>query len=312
MTRLKSSETMPTVETAIPDYTEFGIAPELARFVTPEKLAENRKNFEEFDVELNAEDRRQLEIIGEVLLEIPLTHGSYNNLDSVVPHVDRPKESFSHTGSLDVSVGLHRYAFFHWGVPDWWAYGPKIHLFNANLLLDPQTIVSSYDIGLGGISDAGAYDDLEEAEQQYINRYFDHLLSGIDWLELQARSVLLDYKKAKKKHLNAGGTMEDFRYRFVIYSPIDFGEIKHLGTVKKSDYPVDSNYFPSETSKSEWFNHYKQLYERGLAYENIEQDIKSAKRGRPIVNPIPEQFNVDYDEVGKFWPRMLEKRKNRQ
>ncbi len=281
-----------------PGENSHGIAPELLAYLDPEKLAENRGNFEEFGVKLSPEGERRLQIIEEVLLQLPLNHGSRHEIDSLVPARDLPSDHSTHTYILDQSLGLDRYTFLHWGVPEWSIYGRNIFLFDARILLDPKTIVTTYDIGQGGLADESAFEDLDPETRERLQGYFDHALSGSDWLELQARRILIDYREAKKRHLDSGKTMEDFHYHYVIDSPAALGEVKHLGR-------LDGDSIIGRTSKSQWKDYYKDLYSLGLAYNNVEW----ARKDRLSVDPTPEDCGVDYEKSGRFWIEKLELRK---
>lgn len=272
-----------------------GLAPELLPYVNADKLHANRENYPELMIALSPENVRRLGVIQEVLLRIPLNHGSQEQLTVLTPAHLLDQDVQTHTYALDKSLGLDRYVFFLWGVPEWGMYGGEITLFSAAILLDPATIVTPYDIGIGGYADKGAYESLDPALRQQIQQeYFDKLLTGSDWLELIARRLLIDYTKAKRAHRNNGGDLDSFRYHYLIHAPAEWGEIKHLGE-------IGSDQITGYTSKATWQQYYAQLYAHGVAYQNVDY----AAKGWSSTDPTPLECGIDTEQTGRFWVQNL-------
>ncbi len=261
---------------------------ELAAHVTPTKIAENFSNYPEMQQILSPEQQRRVGLIKGTLSQIPLIHGTGHDLDGldILPIGDLPEGHRGRTHGLDRSLGLHKYTFFNWGLPEKTS-GSTIMLVNPEILNSPNTLVTGFDIGEIRMVDDTPYDDVkDDVKESYQREYFDKVVTGTQWVEIVARRVLADVEAGKPF--------------YSLWSKGALGEIKHLGK-------VDKGAILGKITADDFKSYYKFLYEHGFSFSNIEHYRELEKRTGVWqgVDPTPEECGIDYDDAAKYWQRLF-------
>ena len=264
------------------------IPPELSTHVSPARIAENFSKYPEMQQPLSPEQQRRVDLIKGTLFQIPLIHGTPHDLDGVdlLPISELPDGHRGHTHGLDRSLGLHKYTFFNWGLPEKTS-GRNIMLVNPAILNNPNTLVTGFDIGEIRMVNDTPYDEVDdEVKEAYQTRYFDKMVTGTQWVEIVARRVLADVEEGKPF--------------YSLWSKGALGEIKHLGKVDKSAVMGKITY-------DDFKSYYKFLYEHGFSFSNIEHDREWTKKlgYKTSVDPTAEECGIDYDEAAKYWERLF-------
>lgn len=132
------------------------VSPELEQFIDSDKITANKANYREFDWSPDRHEQEALERIRNMFLDIDLSHATASiperlQRDGILPIdqlVDKGRYDWrSQTHTLDESLGLHRYAFFHWGAFHPTQNGRYIFPVDTReVLLSPNTIVTPRDI----------------------------------------------------------------------------------------------------------------------------------------------------------------------
>lgn len=266
------------------------LAPELGRYVSAVDLKQNAKRYPELQRELTPDQERKVGQIKKQLLQLPLIHGTrepFAPQTDILPISELPSEHRGHTYGLDKSLGLDKYTFFHWGLPEKSIYGANFLLVSPSLLTRPNTVVTPRDIGTIAYVDDTSFEQLpDEKKKQYQKGYLDQMVTGQQWLEIIARRVLESYE--------LGNSF------YNLYSTSFLGEIKHLGK-------VEHQLIERQISYKQFNEYYKYLYEHGFSFENMEQARKLYQRtGKKYgIDSLPEECGVDYDKASKYWEQLL-------
>lgn len=268
---------------------KINLPPELQKYVSVKKLEQNFSLYPEMQLELSGEQKRKVKIIKNTLLQLPLVHATKKPFEKgvpIVPTIDLPEGARSHTFGLDKSLGLDKYTFFHWGVPARSDHGTHFLLVNPSLLQSPNTIVTPCDIGDIALVGNDPFDKVEkDKKERYQKEYLDKMVSGENWVEINARKVL--------KSIEGGNP-------FYGLNRNTLGEVKHLG-------PVSADLITTQISFEDLQYHYKFLYEHGFSIPNIEQERRLYLRLgiRNGADPLPEECGIDYEEAAEFWDKSL-------
>ena len=247
----------------------------------------NRSRYPEFS---RAYNEGQLAYVRSILQSLPLFHSSGSSLETIEPSSSMLNEGNRNRNScaLDISLGLHHYVFFNWGMPDWSQYGQHVYAVDSRVLFLPQTVSTPWDISaIAGLTDIELpYSQLSSKAQQRIqHEYYGMMLTGADWFELIARRVIDSVHAGKNLCvLHNGG--------------VGMGEIKFPGIVGsewiKNDYSgrkqLEQVYYPS-------------LYALGFAYEGSEfarREMVELGRTR-MTDPTPEELGIDYVQAASVW-----------
>ncbi len=263
---------------------------ELLRHVSPEKLEENAAQYPELQRGLSEKQQKQVEVIKGVLLKLPLIHATREPFDvenNILPNSDLPDQSAGNTYGLDRSLGLDKYTFFHWGLPEKSRYGKNFLLLSSELLFSPNTIVTPRDIGTIAYVDNTPFDELEtDTQKAYQEGFFDQMVTGRKWFEIIARRVLASYEAGNKL--------------FALTHSAALGEIKHLGQ-------VDHSLIERQITSGDFNEYYKFMYETGFAFTNMEDKRGIFLRtGKNMgVDPLPEECGIDYEQAAKHWETIL-------
>ena len=176
-------------------------------------------------------DPEDIERVKAELLKVPLFHATPNPFDGDI-QPNTGLDSSSNTYTLDRSLGLDECTFAYWGPYSTGRYGNSGYLIDPALLLEERTFVTPRDIlalvsqvspldvdQLGSIAHKGSYESLEEGDFESVTgEYIKKVVSGRDWLDITARTVL------------NGGTEKLWTEHGI---KLD-GEIKVLGAIPRS------------------------------------------------------------------------------
>jgi hypothetical protein len=244
---------------------DANLAPELAEALIARKLANNRDHSVSRDTLHFPELLEKVRLIKKHLLQVPLVHVTPDGFDR-----DRGLQSRSechgsggNTTGFDQSLGLHRYVFLRWGVPDvalagMPRYGTTIVLVDPIILQDHGTIATPRDIGEVAHIDDTAYHDLDSGDRMAFDRgALDAVVTGKDWIGIVALKALEAYLEGWP----------------CFPSPLDathLGEIKHFG-------PVPSTLIRDVIPASRLPEHYGALAAHGFFTEGYGDD-KQARR----------------------------------
>ncbi|HYK08474.1 MAG TPA: hypothetical protein VEW42_03180 [Candidatus Eisenbacteria bacterium] len=256
--------------------------------ITLEKLAQNTAEYPELVRELTQEEQRQVSLIRDTLLkDVPLVHATRNRVDFQHPLIPaRENDSGTKDQALDRELGLDEYVFAHWGFPSEKYYGGNFLLLDAQLLLDPYTVVTPKDISyaVSGLLLDERFSQLpREVRERVRQDYLNKMLTGERWLELMARKILFGYQEAAGKP-----------YLFRADEVSSMGEIKFHGPL-----PTDNMLRVVAEWDGSLAEHYQSLYQHGFAYGPLE----TGDDGR-----TPQGIGVDYEQAARFWEKRLEPR----
>ena len=265
------------------------LATELTPFVTPNTLHTNFLNYPEIQLHLSGEQLRKVGAIKNTLLQIPLIHSTINDFpeNDLLPSNELPPDSHSNTKNIDKSLGLNKYVFFNWALPEDSGLGNKYLLINPSLLQSPNTIVTPVDLVTIGPTKNMTYQELpDDMKKDFEIEYFKKMVSGRHWLEIIARRILTSIEGGEPFYM-----LKDRHF---------LGEIKHLGKVDKNfiEQIITVNHFP---------NHYKFLYDHGFSIDDLEyeKDIAERTGKRPGAYLLPEECGIDYDLAKRYWSELL-------
>lgn len=250
-----------------------------------EKLAVNRLHYPEFR---RVYHPKELDYAKRQLLNLPLFHSNTTDNPHISPSVHLPPEHrHKNTEPLDISLGLDRFVFLTWGIPNWSKYGSYMHAINPEILLSRSTVITPSDIlPIAEYDLEFPYEKLSKRIQKRINtEYFGKMLSGADWLELMSRKVV--------DKIRSGAPL------FVISdSGVGMGEIKHEGQLGPSHH---NTIYCGRQNLEE--NYYPQMYRLGFGHEGVEtvrQDMVLRRR-RTLTDPLPEELGIDYNSCIRVW-----------
>lgn len=272
------------------------LAPELNSFVTPLRINQNFVAYPEIQAPVTPEQLRKIEIIKDTLLQLPLIHHTTHRFSGgdLLPLYELPAGHHNNTLNVDRSLGLDKYVFLNWGLPEKSsALGSQVHLVDPKVLKSPNTIVTPDDLLALGYTKDKTFQELpDDMRKDYEENYFGKMVSGRHWLEIIARRVLVSIEK---------------RHPFFVLKNKSYvnrtalGEIKHFGK-------VDKNFIQQTISTRNLGSYYKFLYEHGFAVSDLEFErknfISSGKRSGLSV--LPEECGVDYEAASKYWTQVLE------
>lgn len=246
---------------------------ELSKHVSVQKLQENRRNFPELGQVISREDEKRLELIQRRLRALPLVHCSRNaKLGELESTSQQPDIKTGNTHQFDKSLGLDEYVFLHWGLGDWSQYGQHLYCYSSELLFQPTTIVSPFDvlnIAIG--EDSLSYEEISTETKARVEReYFDQVLSGSDWFHLVTLRVLNQLKKG---------------YKMIPISSKTFGEIKILQRVTS---PVLAEYHGRHDIESRFYG--EQMYPNGFIFKNIYDNLRLGHTSQVDPEPTPDQL----------------------
>ncbi|MCC7289537.1 hypothetical protein IT414_04090 [bacterium] len=221
---------------------EVKLPMKLSKLVSHEKLLENARNYPEMGFDLDPE---LVSYVRDILLLLPLVHrtdakrissepvSGGSLYDSIVPqsYMHGAGSDSDNTFELDRDLDLDEFVFMAWGAiypqerGHFLAGVRNAALISSSLLLDPRCIVSPDDI-----SSIISYHDLktgikslDQKERQAIQEeYLDKLVTGRDWLEIEARRIA--------KQLTDNPQDLDIAKLFAG----DLGEIKFFGEIPRS------------------------------------------------------------------------------
>lgn len=266
------------------------LAPELGRYVSAINLKQNAERYPELQRELTPDQVRKVGQIKGQLLQLPLIHGTrepFAPQTDILPTSELPAEHRGHTYGLDKSLGLDKYTFFHWGLPEKSTYGRNFLVVSPSILTSPNTVVTPRDIGTIAYVDDTPFEQLpDEKKKRYQEGYLDKMVTGQQWLEIISRRVLASYESGNPF--------------YNLHSTSSLGEIKHLGS-------VGHQFIDRQLSDKQFSEYYKFLYEHGFSFDNMERARELYQRtGKKYgVDPLPEECGVDYDQASKYWEQLL-------
>lgn len=279
------------------------LSPELEQFADPDKIAANKANYREFDWSPDGHEQEALERVRSMFLGVDLSHATASiperlQRDGILPIdqlVDKGKYDWrSQTHTLDVSLGLHRYAFFHWGAFHPTQNGRYIFPVDAReVLLSPNTIVTPRDINATMFSfmstEAGA---LDEAGRERLANYLDTVLSGGDWVELVARRSLRYMLRASS------------RDSYPIKNHTDMGEVKHLGAVAPQLLGEPVDIYDEEVIHPIWRS---MIEENGVTVSYVTNAIDAGEHGflKSDKDKLPNEIGADIERSRRLWREIL-------
>ncbi len=212
------------------------------------------------------------------LLDVPLTHSTHDpdavTARGVLPYCEVKAEKRGNTGQLDVSLGLDTCTFMYWGAIEKKPNGRHHALIDTHrILTNSRCFVTPFDINHVAIDVESPFIDLrEDWKTGVVNEYFKKILSGNDWLELQARKIFLGTQHGEAVNLT--------RY-------VTLGEIKFAGPV-----PVDAimEIVGPEDEHSKWV----ELYKKGFVVSPI------GRKGGDY-DKSPQDLGLAGNEASEFW-----------
>ena len=282
------------------------LPPEMESFIDPDKIASNVDNYPEFRWTPDAHEQRALRIVRKNLLDINLTHATASKpehlrLDGILPFanlVDTGRYDWrSQTLALDESLGLHRYAFMHWGAFHPTQNGRYIVPVNAReALLSPNTIVTPRDISNGMFSfmDTAAR-DLSEEGQTRLSNYLDKIVTGSDWADIVARRALRYMQRTPDPSL----------YR--IKNHANMGEIKHYGTISPSS--VNGEVIDIRDPESLHPIWRSMIENNGVAVSYVTNALEAHEQYGYVGNDkdkLPHEIGADIEKSRKLWRNILD------
>lgn len=306
---LLSAETAPTNRESTADFFEKDISalqqkikktidhtpslpPQLMGYVTAEQLEKNAQNYPEMSINLTDIQKERVEKIKKVMEDIPLIHATsskkvISGVCNISPLDDLDIDHDHHSDVLDQSLGLTSCVFFHWGMAQK-GYGSTVLQFSPKLLDQNNVFVTPVDIGHIVMADEGAFEELTTIKKHRIQeQYFNRIVTGKIWKEIIARRVLI--------------AVESGTELFSLSSNYSLGEVKYFGSVSSKE-------IISSFSVNDMREHYRDLYEHGFAFENMERDregaLNTGKRAWSA-NPSHEECGIDYEKVRMFWKSTL-------
>jgi hypothetical protein len=192
----------------------MALLPEELREYLPSNLEDNKANFPEFAQPV---DRSELLHARDSLLRLKLVHYTRPRQASAVaarglaPVSQLGEDLRANTHAIDYSLGLQHAIFWHWGdlyrepVAAWVLAQPE-------LLYDDATVVTPKDIVDATWTQSDPFDALSPDQQAAAKQeYFDKMLMGVDWLELQARRMVLGNSALTAVSLSSLGEVKMFR-----------------------------------------------------------------------------------------------------
>lgn len=285
------------------EFPKTELSPELEQYADPGKIAANKSNYSEFDWSPDLHEQKALERVREMFLGINLSHATASiperlQRDGILPIdqlVDNGRKDWrSQTHALDVSLGLHRYAFLHWGAFHPTQNGRYVFPVDAReVLLSPNTIVTPRDINSTMFSfigtEAGA---LDETGQERLNRYLDNVLSGSDWVEVIARRSLRYMQRNSSRDC------------YPISNHTDMGEIKHLGAIPPQLLSDPVDIYDEEVLHPIWRS---MIEENGVTVSYVTNAIHAAERGhsKSDKDKLPHEIGADTEKSRKLWQEVL-------
>ena len=279
------------------------LSPELEQFTSADKIATNRSNYPEFDW---LPDKREQEALGRVrdmFLDIDLSHATASiperlQRDGILPIdqlVDNGRYDWrSQTHTLDESLGLHRYVFFHWG-----GFHPTQNgrytfpVDTREVLLSPNTIVTPRDINATMFSfmstEAGV---LDEDGQERLKKYLDTILSGNDWVDVIARRSLRYMQRTSS------------RDAYPIQNHADMGEVKHLGAVSPQHMSEPVDIYDEDALHHIWRS---MIEENGVTVSYVTNALDAEERGfsKSDKDKLPHEIGADSKKSRRLWQEIL-------
>lgn len=264
-----SEESQNSVGAARPS-AEVVLPPKLRNFVSAEKLSENAAKYPEMSYEI---DSQLLEQVRQKLLKLPLVHRTkarelapgpvkteggfrapvpYSWLSQASNH-----KADGNTYGLDLQTDLDEYVFMSWGG----IYGERKSflagsryavLVSSDLLMDPRCVVTPLDVGAvasGKVMDKGLVVSDRRAARELRDEYFDKMVTGADWVEIESRRIA-------KRIMDGNASLDNLGE----LAMEDLGEVKFLGEVPRSsviasvdtatEYPDYRDFIKTETGFS--------------------------------------------------------------
>lgn len=279
------------------------VPPELEQFIDSDKITANKANYREFDWSPDRHEQEALERIRNMFLDIDLSHATASiperlQRDGILPIdqlVDKGRYDWrSQTHTLDESLGLHRYAFFHWGAFHPTQNGRYIFPVDTReVLLSPNTIVTPRDINATMFSfmstEASA---LDEDGRERLNNYLDTALSGGDWVEVIARRSLRYMQRASN------------RDSFPIKNHTDMGEVKYLGAVSPHLLGEPIDVYDEEVLHPIWRS---MIEENGVTVSYVTNALEAQERGfsKSDKDKLPHEIGADSEKSRRLWQEIL-------
>ena len=277
------------------------LAPELEQFTDSDKIAANKSNYPEFDWIPDIHEQRALERVRDMFLDIKLSHATASDpssirRDGILPHANLNNKSDwrSQTHTLDESLDLNYYTFFHWGAFHPTQNGRYIFPVDTReVLLSPNTIVTPYDINATMFSFMSTEaSTLDEDGRERLNNYLDTALSGIDWAETVARRSLRYMQRTAS------------RDSYPIKNHTDMGEIKHLGAVSPQLLGEPVDIYDEEAMYPIWRS---MIEENGVTVSYVTNAIDAEERGfsKSDKDKLPHEIGADSERSRRLWQEIL-------
>ena len=247
-------------------------------------IAKNKENFPILSREFSETERRNIAKTKQALLKLPLTHSSSRETaGDLKPHSAMPAREYSHTGQLDIDLGLNRCVFMQWGaVEKSGGYGRFHTLVDPEKLFeDPRSFVTPYDITHATFTQNVHFEATTPQQKEHIkNQYFSKILSGSDWLELTARETYLQTRKGEGLVIGSGGQL---------------GEVKFFGVIPK-DY-VSKAVGPYE-EHAEWAD----MFMNGF----IAGPVHRSRYAMNDYDTTPAELGLTGTEASDFWRNLYQ------
>ena len=284
---------------------KVSIPPDLERFIDPDRISANARNYPEFNWNPDISEQKALELVRENFLNINLSHATASNpnrlrCEGVSPMSDlaesRADDWRSQTLPLDKSLGLDQYTFMHWGGFYPTQNGRHILSINArDVLLSPDTIVTPHDIN----STMFRYMDMEADElpadgKECLHDYLDKIVLGSDWTDIISRRALKRMQTARDPSL------------YLIKQPGALGEVKYYGKLEPSS--INNEVFDARDIESLHPIWRSMVEENGVAVPYITNAIEARDHGYTTSDKdkLPHEIGADIEKSRKLWRKILD------
>jgi hypothetical protein len=260
----------------------------LEKVIATDRVKNNVANYPELQMPISELQKKRLAEIRKTLLEIPLIYTSGQQLPEGVDI--QPKSRFEENSShgLEKDMGLDSCVFLSWGLPEQTVFGNNFLLLSPKLLFEPQTLVTPTAMRAKVQNEDLSYTALApDVRKRFDIEYLNMMVRGSDWFEIVARRVLLSFER--KNNL------------FPLFSFETLGEIKYFSV-------IDHKYIQKQITEHEIKSLYKFLYEHGFCFYNMEQTRRMFYATGMIlgVDPLPEDCDINYNDVSDYWRRKLD------
>lgn len=263
---------------------------ELSRYISPDQILENAANHHEMQRDYTPSQHVAITAIKDMLLDVPLTHGTRKPFESfvndgILPEIEIDKTiHLTHTRDFDRAIGMNRYTFMSWGDFRNTQYGTSvISLDTRKILPSSHTIVTPYDINGPMFNYLDSHPNALDSEGTLkFDAYLSSIVSGDDWLEIVSRRYI--------NRVLSGST--------VVVQPLkNMGEIKHFGTVP-SEYITGL-----ASSRSDHQAKWKGLLEQGFMADPVESALFGSSSD---YDRTPEQLGADMDKSKAAWAKVID------